>query len=46
MGVAIEAEPLGRRRLVVAGWSVVCTYDEREDVVTILALVIPGALLR
>jgi hypothetical protein len=31
---------------VVAGWSIVCVYDDREDVVSILALVVPGVLLR
>jgi plasmid stabilization system protein ParE len=46
MGVAIDADPPGQRRLVVAGWSIVYTYDEREDVVSILALVVPGTLLR
>lgn len=46
MGVAIDADPPGQRRLVVAGWSVVYTYDEGDDVVSILALVTPGRLTR
>lgn len=46
MGVAIDADPTGRRRLVVAGWSAVYTYDEGDDVASILALVTPGRLTR
>jgi hypothetical protein len=46
MGVAIDADPPGQRRLLVAGWSIVYTYDEAEDVVSILALVMPGSLFR
>lgn len=46
MGVAIDADPPGQRRLVVAGWSIVYTYDEREDVVSILALVVPAGPVR
>ncbi|MBO0702564.1 MAG: type II toxin-antitoxin system RelE/ParE family toxin [Candidatus Dormibacteraeota bacterium] len=46
LGVAIDADPPGQRRLVVAGWSVVYTYDEVNDVVSILALVTPGRLLQ
>lgn len=46
MGVAIDADPPGQRRLVVAGWSIVYIHDEVQDVVSVLALVMPGALLR
>jgi plasmid stabilization system protein ParE len=46
MGVAIDTGFPGQRRLVVSGWSVIYTYDEREDVVSILALVVPGAVLQ
>lgn len=42
LGIAIDAEPPGQRRLLVAGRSIVYTYDEVEDTVTILALVVPG----
>jgi hypothetical protein len=46
MGVAIDTDPPGQRRLLVAGWSIVYTYDEAEDLVSILALVTPGRLSR
>lgn len=46
MGVAIDADPPGRRRLVVAGCSAVYTYEEGDDVASILALVTPGRLTR
>jgi plasmid stabilization system protein ParE len=45
MGVAIDSDPPGQRRLVVAGWSIVYVYDDEEDVVSVLALVTPGSLL-